>query len=264
MKNWHFLIAVLLSAGLVGTIPSFAQTSQAITVTTDKAAYSDGDHMVISGTIAAQLNVPISIIVKDPGGNIVLLGQTTPNPDNTYSAPVTAGGDLWTAVGTYQVYVTYGSKANTASTSFQFSGTVLTAPISIEGQEYNATYKITNAKLLGIVPDTSAKSLTIRIQPIGNGTISINLPRSLIDSKAGGQDTSYVVEEDGKQSQFNQTNGDSASRTLQIQFGQNTSQITIIGTQIVPEFSSLSVFILGIGMTVAVLHFGSKPSLLGK
>lgn len=257
-------MAIVFSAGLIGTIPALAQASQAITVTTDKTAYSDGDHLVISGTINSQLNVPISIVVKDPGGNIVLLGQTAPNPDNTYSTSVTAGGDLWTAVGAYQVYVTYGSKANTASTSFQFSGTTLTAPISIEGQEYNATYKITNAKLLGIVPDTSAKSLTIRIQPTGNGTISINLPRSLIDAKAGGQDTSYVVEEDGKQSQFNQTNGDPASRTLQFQFGQNTSQITIIGTQIVPEFSSLSVLILGIGMMVAVLHLRSKIRLLNK
>lgn len=248
----------MLSASLFGAIPSLAQTSQPITVTTDKTTYSDGDHMTISGTVSSQLNVPISIVVKDPAGNIVLIGQTSVNPDNTYSTSVTAGGDLWAAVGTYQVYVTYGSKENTASTTFQFSGAMLTAPITIEGQEYNATYKITNAKLLGIVPDTSAKSLTIRIQPTGNGTISINLPRNLIDAKAGDQDASYVVEEDGKQSQFNQTSSDASSRTLQIQFGQSTSQVTIIGTQIVPEFSTLAVLILAIAMMAVVFHLRSN------
>ncbi len=214
--------------------------------------------MAISGTVASQLNVPISIVVKDPSGNIVLIGQVTPGSDGTYSTTVTAGGDLWTAVGSYEVDVTYGSKDNTAKAMFQFAGSTLTTPITIEGQEYNATYRITNGKVLGIVPDTSAKSLTVRIQSSGNGTLSIDLPRSIIDAKSGGQDANYAVEEDGKVSPFNETRSNPTSRTLAIQFGPSTSQITITGTQIIPEFSALAAVVLTIAMLGAIFCF--RPS----
>lgn len=254
MKSGPLLIVLVLLAGVFSAIPAFGQTGTAITVKTDKQTYSDGDQMAISGTVASQLNVPISIVIKDPAGNVVLIGQITPNQDNTYSTTITTGGDLWAAVGAYEVDVTYGSKDNTAKATFQFTGSTLTAPITIDGQEYNATYKITNGKVLAIVPDTSAKSLTIRIQPSGNGTLSINLPRSLIDAKSGGQDTSYVVEEDGRASPFNETNTDASSRTITLQFGPGASQVTIIGTQIVPEFSTLAAAVLAIAMAAVLIR----------
>lgn len=88
---------------------------------TDKSSYSDGDQITISGTVSTQLNVPISIVVKDPSQNIVTIGQVTINTDNTYSTPITAGGRLWTATGVYEIDVTYGSKDNTAKTTFEFN-----------------------------------------------------------------------------------------------------------------------------------------------
>ncbi len=245
----------------LGTIPAFAQTSNSlITVSTDKSVYSDGDQMTISGTVSAQLNVPISIVVKDPSNNIVLLGQASPN-QNTYSTIVTAGGNLWMAAGIYEIDVTYGSKANTAKTTFQFIGSSSIAPIVIEGQSYNATYKITNGKVLGIVPDTSTKSLTIRISPTGNGTISITIPRSVMDAKNNTQDSQYVVQNDGAPAAFNETSSDSISRTLVIPFGANVTQITIIGTQIIPEFGPIAIVILTIAMLSTIFYFRTKLQL---
>ena len=116
------LIIAALIFFAVGAIHAWAQTGgSAITVTTDRSNYSDGNQIAISGTVAAQLNVPISIVVKDPTGKIVLIGQVSPKPNNTYSTTVTAGGDLWATAGTYSVYVTYGSKDNTESTSFAYA-----------------------------------------------------------------------------------------------------------------------------------------------
>lgn len=249
---------MMILVGSFGMTTVFAQTMP-ITVAVNQPTYSDGDQMIISGTVNAQLNVPISIVVRDPSNNIVLLGQVSPSNDNTYSTTITAGGNLWTAVGTYEVYVTYGSKDNTAKTTFQFIGSALTTPITIQGQVYNATYKIVNGKVLGIVPTASTKSLTIRIQPSGNGTISITLPRSLIDAKDnGGQDSHYVVENDGVLTTFNETRTDTISRTLTIPFGSENTQITIIGTQIVPEFNAISILIFAIAMMVVLFHFRSR------
>ena len=237
------------------TIPALAQTSNSlITVSTDKSVYSDGDPITISGTVSTQLNVPISIVVRDPSSNIVLIGQVSPN-QGTYSTLVTAGGSLWTAPGTYEVYVTYGSKDNTAKTTFQFTGSLSSAPIVIEGQSYNATYKITNGKVLGIIPDTSSRSITIRVEPTGNGTILITLPRSLMDAKNNVQDSQFIVQSNGIPTSFNETRTDSTSRTLAIPFGLDVKQITIIGTQIVPEFGPVVLSILTIAMLSMIFYF---------
>ena len=245
---------MILTASL-GTIPVLAQTSNSsITVSTDKSVYSDGDQMTISGTVSTQLNVPISIVVRDPSSNIVLIGQVSPN-QGTYSTLVTAGGSLWTATGTYEIDVTYGSKDNTARTTFQFTGSISSTPIVIEGQSYNATYKITNGKVLGIIPDTSSKSITIRVEPTGNGTILITLPRSLMDAKNNAQDSQFIVQNNGVPTSFNETRADTTSRTLAIPFGLDVKQITIIGTQIVPEFGPVALLILTIAMLSIIFYF---------
>lgn len=254
---------MILMVGIGGTIPALAQesTSSSITVTTDKPTYSDGDQMVISGTVGTQLNVPISVVVRDPSGNIVSLAQVSPNPNNTYSTTITAGGDLWSAVGSYVIDVTYGSKDNTARTSFQFAGSTLVLPITIEGQVYNATYKITNGKVLGAVATISANSLAIRIQPSGSGMLTITLPRSLMDAKSNSQDGQFVVDADGVAAKFNETMADVTSRTLAIPFGSANAQITIIGTQIVPEFNAVSILVLGIAMTSAIFYYTSRSKI---
>lgn len=252
------MILIIITISL-SPIPVLAQTNSSITTSTDKSTYSDGDQMTISGTISTQLNVPISIVIRDPSGNIVLLGQTSPNQD-TYSTLVTAGGSLWTATGTYEIDVTYGSKDNTAKTTFQFTGSTSLVPIVIEGQSYNTTYEITNGKVLGIVPDTSAKSLTIRIEPTGSGTISVTIPRSVMDAKNNTQDRQFVVQGNGMPIVFNETKTGNTSRTLTIPFESNTTQITLIGTQIVPEFGPV-IIILAIAMFSTIFYFKTKVQI---
>lgn len=107
---------------ICSTVPVFAQTSSSpVTVAVDKSSYSDGDQMTISGTVTSQLNVPLSFIIKDPSQNPVEIGQVSVNPDNTFSTQVTTGGRLWSSTGTYEIDVTYGSAANTAKTTFEFT-----------------------------------------------------------------------------------------------------------------------------------------------
>ena len=252
---------MMISIAPLSAIPVLAQVnpvSAPITVTTDKSTYSNGDHMVISGTVGAQLNVPISIVIRDPSQNIVMLGQVSPGPDDTYSTTVTAGGSLWAASGTYEVYVTYGSKDNTAKATFLFTGIISVMPITIQGQIYNATYQITNGKVLDIIPNTNTKSLTIRIQASANGTIEITLPRSLIDSKNNGVDSQFIVQDDGVPTIFNETRTDPDSRTLTIPFGSNNAQITIFGTQIVPEFGTIVMPVLVIAMLSTIIYFRTR------
>lgn len=250
-----FLIATLT---IVSLLPAFGQatptnSSSSITVVTDKSSYFDGEQMTISGTVSAQLNVPISIVIRDPSQNIVWIGQITANTDNTYSTQVIVGGRLWTVASTYEVDVTYGNTHNTAKTTFVFTGHAPIFPIVIQGQTYNATYSITNGKILGITPNVDTKSLKITIQPSGNGSLSITLPRSLIDAKNGTQDSQFIVQENSTTTTFKEIKSDTY-RTLTISFASNTNEMTIIGTQILPEFGSVALIVLAISMMILVLY----------
>ena len=130
------LVALALLS--VSFLTAIAQTSSGpITVTTDKPAYSDGNTIMISGMVTDQLNIPISIVIKDSSQNVVYIAQTNPNSDNTYSTQATAGGDLWKTQGTYEIDVTYGGKDRTSKTTFEF--TTSAQPVSSIGNQTNAT-----------------------------------------------------------------------------------------------------------------------------
>jgi hypothetical protein len=116
---------VVITILTVSFLTAVAQTP--ITVTTDKPSYSDGNTIIISGTITDQLNIPISIVIKDNVQHIVYIAQTNPNSDNTYSTQAVAGGDLWKTTGTYEIDVTYGGADKTSKTTFEFTPT---APIT--------------------------------------------------------------------------------------------------------------------------------------
>jgi hypothetical protein len=126
---------VVITLLTVSFLTAVAQTSAPITVTTDKPSYSDGSTIVISGTVAEQLSIPISVIIKDNSNNLVYVAQTSPNSGNTYSVQVVAGGDIWKTVGTYEIDVTYGGPDKTAKTTFMFTAAVAQpAPVSTTNQ----------------------------------------------------------------------------------------------------------------------------------
>ncbi len=117
------------------TISFMAATAQApITVTTDKTSYADGDTMTISGAVADQLNIPVSIVIRDSSQTPVYIAQASPGASNTYSATVVAGGSLWKNTGTYEIDVTYGGSDKTAKTTFTFTPASQTPTPSITPQ----------------------------------------------------------------------------------------------------------------------------------
>lgn len=123
MLRIRSLITLLVLYSITISSPAFGQTNlNPITVTTDKTTYSDGNTILISGNVSEQLNVPISIVIKDSSQHIVFIGQVNPNPDNTYSTQAVAGGNLWTSTGTYEIDVTYASTDRTVKTTFEFTG----------------------------------------------------------------------------------------------------------------------------------------------
>ena len=170
---------------------------------------------------------------------------------------------MWQAAGTYEVDVQFGSKDRSAKTTFQFTGSS-TGPagntIKVDGTDLSVTYSITNGKVLGIKADIQSKSLIVSIQTTGDGQLTIDLPRALIDAKKTDQtDDQFFVLNDGQEAQFTETST-TADRTLTIPFTDGTGQIEIIGTWIVPEFGTIAALVLAIAI-ISIIAVSAKTGL---
>lgn len=101
-------------------------------------------------------------------------------------------------------------------------------PVIINGtnSDYSFNYTITGGEIEQAKADMINKELILSMKTTGNGTLIADLPRALIDSKINGQDSAFIVLEDGTEVRYNQTTT-SQSRILSIQFQYGVSQIEI-------------------------------------
>ena len=116
------------------------------------------------------------------------------------------------------------------------------------GEAYTVNYSLTGATINDMqinIPDTS---LVILINSTNDGNLVIDLPRNLIDAKAGTSDDKFIVLVDDTYTSFHETTTNT-DRTLSIAFAGGTGRIEIIGTQVVPEFDSLSIVVLVVSIT---------------
>ena len=92
---------------------------------------------------------------------------------------------------------------------------------------------MTTGKLLGLVGDKDKSTLIAIIStPSDKGTLTIELPRNIIDDKGqSNADAKYTVHVDGKDATFRETSNNPTARTLAIDFNKDARMIEIIGTQ---------------------------------
>jgi predicted secreted protein with PEFG-CTERM motif len=119
------------------------------------------------------------------------------------------------------------------------------------GSSYPINYNLTDGTIKDMSLDTNATSLVISVQTTSDGNLTITLPRTVIDAKVGANDDQFFVLVDGADTNF-QESKTSTDRTLSIPIITGTEKVEIIGTQVVPEFDSLSYAILVISITSIV------------
>jgi len=265
-----FALSAILIAS-IGMAPAFGQSL--IVVTTDKASYSEGETILITGEVSQLLGgYAIGLQVIAPNGNIVSIDQLTVGADKKFSTTVAAGGALMKIEGTYTITVQYGdNKNNSATTSFEFGGSTVTPPsggdesmvtdttVSVQGSSDLIGYEITGGKLLGIMPDVDANSLIIRIEATDDGSITLTIPRSVLDATINGEDDDFFVLVDGEEVDFDETTT-STDRTLTIAFPAGAEEIEIIGTFVVPEFGTIAAMILAVAI-ISIIAISAKSRL---
>ena len=264
------LSAILIVS--IGMAPAFGQIQNSIVVTTDKAAYSEGQTIVITGEVMNLYSgTPVSVIVKAPNGNLVSIAQVTVGADKKFSTEVTAGGALMKAEGAYTVTVQYGTENRSAETSFDFGGstviptnnvedaTITDTTVSVSGSSDLVGYEITGGKLLNIIPDVDASSLIVSIDASEDGSITLTIPRAVLDATINGGDDDFFVLVDGEEVDFDEMTS-STDRTLTIAFPAGAEEIEIIGTFVIPEFGTIAAMILAVAI-ISIVAISSKSRL---
>jgi len=264
------LSAILIVS--IGMTPAFGQIQSSIVVTTDKASYSEGETILVTGEVRDLYSgTPVSVIVLSSNGSIVSIAQVTVGADKKFSTEIIAGGTM-KMEGTYTIKVTYGTENRTAETTFEFGGSTMTPPsgdnggsqvtdttVSVSGSSDLIGYEITGGKLLGVTPDVDANSLIISIDASEDGSITLTIPRSVLDATINGEDDDFFVLVDGEEVDFDETTT-STDRTLTIAFPAGAEEIEIIGTFVVPEFGTIAAMILAVAI-ISIIAISARSRL---
>jgi predicted secreted protein with PEFG-CTERM motif len=270
MMNTH-LSVFALSAIIIASIamaPAFGQVGDSITVTTDKTSYLEGETIKVTGKVREFFTgVPVSLTLTAPNGNVVTIGQPEVSSDKTFSSELIAGGPLMKSGGTYTIEVLYGTQTRISKATFTFAGST-TVPnkegttVKVADTDFTINYKITGGKITSITPDVKSHSLIIAMTASQDGSLTITLPRALIDSKEKDTDVDapYFVLVDDEEVDFKETATTTTDRTLEIQFPAGTEQIEIIGTKVVPEFGTIAVMILAVAI-ISIIAISARSRL---
>lgn len=253
------IILVLIPAGT-----NFVYGSL-VSVQTDNTTYDEGDTIVISGqieTIIGQTPVTLQLF-KD--GNMVEIAQISVSKDGNYSYVIIAEGSMWQNQGEYVVKVTYG-EGNIAETTFLYTpdSEVLITTDTFEvnagsSGTFDLDYTIRGGTISTISIDENIFGLVVDIDASDDGKIVLDLPRKYIDSeKQNGKDEVFIIlieKQNGEliETTYKEETSYSEIRTLTINFEEGDSKIQIIGTYVIPEFGTIVMIILTVGIMASVL-----------
>ncbi len=240
------VITILLIA-----IPSitdvYAQISE-ISATTNKQSYELGDKVIISGSVQLVSGAPVTIIVRNPMGNVYDVGQVT-LMNNLFSHDFVLNDD--SQGGTYTVNIKHG----TQSTQINFVVNVgqLTIIPVLDG-EIKVRSNGTNLIKYGDVQVSPIdKTVTISLDTskiVGSVKQEFQIPKNVIDHPGG----LLVVKTDGQEIQCTQSET-STQRILDCLIQSGSKELKIIGTVVIPEFGLQSIAIFTAGMITLVLIF---------
>jgi hypothetical protein len=119
-----------------------------------------------------------------------------------------------------------------------------TFDLKVGNQSFSQRNQVNGANINNISADKDNTSILIALSPNTDGTLNIELPRSVIDSKDQGNidvDEDYIVFAEGQQISASRTLTNSQLRTLSIDFEDGVEEIEVHGIQVFPTLSSVSI-----------------------
>lgn len=256
------IISSVLILLIVFILPVFAEPM--ISVKTDADSYKKGDTIIISGKVNTIIkDTPVTIQIFN-GNNLIQIAQITVSEEGDYSHAIIAQGNLWSNAGEYKIKASY-VEGNNAETQFTFSPKTKTTVVDTFDMHtddygtFDVKYSINGGTVKNMYIDKDTFALIVVIDATNNGSVTLEIPRKIIDAKKQDEtDETFIVIIDGIQVPYQETESNSNSRTITINFQQKDSDIEIIGTTIIPEFGTITIMILLIGIITTIMITKNK------
>ncbi len=247
----------------ISTTTAFAQESL-LSVMTDDNLYDEGDTIVISGivkTIIGETPVLIQIIHE---GAIIEIAQITVAQDGSFTKTVLAEKPAWKNAGEYIVRAFYQDQV--AETEFSYTpkseSIQTTTNFEVDAGSYgtfDVDYTIKGGTVKNMVVDSGIFAIIVQIDSTDEGTITLDLPREFIGAeKQDGKDDTFIILIDGIEVAYQESLVHPNSRVITVNFEEGDSDIEIIGTYVVPEFGTIVMMILIVGIMTVILASRNK------
>ena len=259
-RIFYFALSLLI----ISTGVAFAQES-IIEVQTDDNNYNEGDTVIISGkvtTVVGSTPVTLQLFLE---GNLIDIAQIEVAQDGNYSHTIIAEGPLWKKQGDYLIKASYGD-GNIAELEFSYTpkskSNVTNDNFEVDAGSYgtfDVEYTIKGGTLESMTVDSNNFAITIKIESTDEGTITLDLPREFIDAKKqDGKDEVFIVLIDNIETIYEELDSNQIQRTITVNFEEGDSTIDIIGTHVVPEFGTIAIMIIMIGIATTIIISKNK------
>ncbi len=254
-----FIVLLTISTGIV-----FAQES-VVSIQTDDSNYDEGDTVVVSGMVNTLIGeTPVIIQLFFEEETLVDIAQIVVAQDGSFTKTFLAEGALWKKSGEYTVVASYQEyKVDTAFSYTPESEAIETTEhFEVDAGShgtFDVTYTIKGGTVKDMIVDEGIFAIVVQIDAIDEGTITLDLPREFIGAeKQDGKDDTFIILVDGIEVAYQESVVQSDSRVITINFNEEDSDIEIIGTYVVPEFGTIVMMILIIGIMATVLVSRNK------
>ena len=258
-RIFYAIIALLV----ITTGTAFAQESL-ISVQTDDNHYDEGDTIVVSGNVQTVIGETPVILQLFTEGNLVDIAQLTVAQDGSFTKTFLAEGALWKKSGDYTIVASY--QEHQIETGFSYTSkaeaVVTTEPYEVDAGShgtFDVEYTIKGGTVKNMVVDSEIFAVIVQIDALDEGTITLDLPREFIGAeKQDGKDDTFIILIDGIEVAYQESVVQTDSRVITINFEQGDSDIEIIGTYVVPEFGTIVMMILIVGIMTTILITRNK------
>ena len=297
----HVLIAISVLTSIMAAAPAFASVvpqeacpdcpdnmdNQAVQenrfsdvpvrIWADKQIYNYGSDIHVQGVVSSlKGSTPVTVKVTSPQGNVVSVEQIQIGNSKTFEAVFNTGGDLWKENGQYVIRAQYGAQNINDKVVVELAGGpgIMTTATCKAGEL--AVSSTSNSYCIPVTADgvtigkatisRSTSSITMTVDAKTDGTITLSIPRSILDSQSNGGDSPFVIlADDQESSDAYEVSSDSTTRTVQIVVPEGTSKVEIVGTFAVPEFGTMAAIILAVAIvSIIAVSARSRLSILPK
>jgi len=247
----------------ISTATAFAQ--EELSVQTDDNRYDEGDTIVISGNVGIVIGkTPLILQLFTQEQSLIDVAQITVAQDGSFTKTFLAEGTMWKSSGEFLIIASYA--LDRAETGFSYTPKSelieTTTNFEVDADAYgtfDVKYTIIGGTVKDMIVDPDQFAVIVTINSTDEGTITLDLPREFIGAeKQDGKDDTFIILIDGMEVAYQESLVHPDSRVITINFEEGDSDIEIIGTYVVPEFGTIVMMILIVGIMTVILATRNK------